>query len=81
HGGGRAASVSARNPPLLRCQENETDAKAKRRATPMNTKLNVVAAGFVCAALLLASSSRADSVTDWNELLDSVAPRYGGPQQ
>jgi hypothetical protein len=47
----------------------------------MNTKFNVVAAGFVCAALLIPSSSRADTVTDWNELLDSVAPRYGAPQQ
>jgi hypothetical protein len=47
----------------------------------MNTKFNVVAAGLVCAALLIPSSSRADTVTDWNELLDSIVPRYGGPQQ
>jgi hypothetical protein len=47
----------------------------------MNTKINVVAAGLVCAALLIPSSSRADTVTDWNELLDSIVPRYGGPQQ
>jgi hypothetical protein len=44
----------------------------------MKTKYNLLAAGFVCAALL---TSRADSVTDWNALLDTVAPRYGGPQQ
>jgi hypothetical protein len=47
----------------------------------MNKKFNVAAAGFVCAALLTASPGRADTVTDWNEFLDSVAPRYGGPQQ
>ena len=47
----------------------------------MITKFDTVAAGLVCAALLMASPSRADTVTDWNELLDSVAPRYGGPQQ
>lgn len=47
----------------------------------MNTKFNMVAAGCVCAALLTASPGSADSVTDWNALLDSVAPRYGGPQQ
>lgn len=47
----------------------------------MNTTLKPIAAGFVCAALLIPSYSRADTVTDWNELLDSVAPRYGGPQQ
>ena len=47
----------------------------------MNTKISLVAAGMLCAALLTASPGRADSVTEWNELLDSVAPRYGAPQQ
>ena len=47
----------------------------------MSTKFNVVAAGLVCAALLIPSSSRADTVTDWNALLDSIVPRFGGPQQ
>jgi hypothetical protein len=47
----------------------------------MKLKNLTVAAGFVCAALLTGFSSRADSVTDWNAVLDTVAPRYGGPQQ
>lgn len=32
-------------------------------------------------AFALAPFARADTVTDWNAVLDTVAPRYGGPQQ
>ena len=32
-------------------------------------------------AFALAPFARADTVTDWNAVLDTVVPRYGGPQQ
>lgn len=47
----------------------------------MKIPLKIIAAGWLCAAVLTCLNLRGDTVTEFNTLLDSVVPRYGGPQQ